>query len=255
MIPTDDRGLLLGDGLFETILWTGGGLEAWDRHMDRLVAGCEVLDLPSPERARLHAAALSALAAKALMNIRAAVRVTWTAGSGGRGLDRPSPVVPRLTVAANPAPPPVGPAALMVSSVRRNEGSPASRLKSLAYLDNVLARREATTAGADEALMLNGRGRIACAAAANLFWFEGDTLVTPALTLGALPGLMRHTMIDQARRLGIRVQEADSPLATLRRARGLCLTNSLIGARPVASLNGKPIAGHPALAELSAALA
>ncbi|HEY3887643.1 MAG TPA: aminotransferase class IV, partial [Caulobacteraceae bacterium] len=190
-VPPDDRGLLLGDGLFETVLALSGRPLFVAEHLARLTRGCAVLGLPPPDEPVVRRAMDQALAGAGLRDGRAAVRLTWTAGSAGRGLDRPARVRPRLMVAATPAPLPLSPAALAIVSVRRNAGSPASRLKTLAYLDNVLARREALAAGADEAVMLNTAGELACAAAANLFWVSDGRLRTPALDCGVLDGIAR----------------------------------------------------------------
>jgi branched-chain amino acid aminotransferase/4-amino-4-deoxychorismate lyase len=254
MISDRDRGLLLGDGLFETVLWTGRGLAAWGEHVARLQAGCAVIGLPAPAAARLHDAAVAAVEQAGLSDGRAAVRLTWTAGSGGRGLDRPDDPTPALLAAASPAPARTAPSRLAVSAVRRNDGSPAARLKTLAYLDNVLARREARLAGADEAVMLNTRGEVACAAAANLFWFEDDRLITPALSVGVLAGVARAAVLRLAPTLGLAVEEAVVRPRALRDVRGLFLTNSLIGVRPVAALDGASAAVHPAVALLAGAL-
>jgi branched-chain amino acid aminotransferase/4-amino-4-deoxychorismate lyase len=253
-IAGDDRGLLLGDGLFETLLWSRGALVAARAHFNRLGLGCCELGLPTPDPDRFVGEAVDAVARAGLRETRAAVRITWTAGSGGRGLDRPSDPLPRMLASAAPAPPPVGPARLATASVRRNEGSPASRLKTLAYLDNVLARREARLAGADEALMLNNRGDIAGGAAANLFWFEGQTLVTPALECGVLAGITRAAVIENAHRLGLVVWEVAAPANSLSDATGLFLTNSLIGVRPVDRLDGHPAPDHPLVSALARAL-
>jgi len=250
MIPEDDRGLLLGDGLFETVLWDGGPAD-FDAHADRLASGCGLLGLPAPERPALLKAAMAAVERSGLP--RAAVRLNWTAGSGGRGLDRPSTVQPRLFAGAFPAPERGGASRLATAATRRNETSALSRVKSLSYLDNVLARREAAAAGADEALMLNTRGEIACAGAANLFWFEGDRLVTPALACGVLAGTMRARVLARAAEVGIEAEEVAAPREALDRARGLFLTNSLIGVRVVETLDGRAIAPHPAVSVLAEA--
>ena len=251
MIKANDRGLLLGDGLFETVLWENGVLAAFDAHANRLIAGCATLGLPAPDAEALNAAAMMAIADYSLEDTRAAVRLTWTAGSGGGGLDRPTQIAPRLIATAAGSLKPTTPARLIVSTIRRNEGSPVSRLKSLAYLDNVLARREARAAGADEALMLNNRGEIACAAAANVFWFEGETLVTPALECGVLDGIMRAAVIERARAMGWAVRETRAPLAALDDARGSFLTNSLIGVRGIERLGGRDIVAHPHFTKLA----
>uniref|UniRef100_UPI0030F4AC54 aminotransferase class IV n=1 Tax=Phenylobacterium sp. TaxID=1871053 RepID=UPI0030F4AC54 len=84
-IAMDDRGLLLGDGLFETLLWRDGTLLALEAHLDRMAAGCAVLGLPAPDRDEAKARMARAVAQAGLEGARAAVRLTWTAGSGGRG--------------------------------------------------------------------------------------------------------------------------------------------------------------------------
>lgn len=240
-VPTDDRGLLLGDGLFETILADAGELVAFAAHMDRLSAGCGLLGLPAPDRERIHSAALSALAGAGLKQDRAAVRVTWTAGSGGRGVTRPAKIAPRLLVTAAPSAKPQTAARLVTSSVRRNEGSPTSSLKTLSYLDSVLARREAEAAGADEALMLTNSGHVACAAVANILWLKGGVLFTPALDLGILPGISRAEILLAARENGVRVDEGRFTAQALMEADAILLSNSLIGVRMVASLDGRPL--------------
>ncbi len=251
IVPVDDRGFLLGDGLFETILFEAGKLHHFAAHADRMIRGCAILGLPPPEAQVIEIVALNAVRAAGLTEARAAVRLTWTAGSGGRGLDRPDDPQPRLVVSAAPSAKPVTPARLVTAAIRRNEGSPVSRIKSLNYLDNVLARRAARQAGADEALMLNNRGEIAGGAAANLFWFEGDTLLTPALECGVLDGVMRGLVIDRAARLGIAVHEVTA--TDLEGATGVFLTNSLIGVRPVHSIDGAPVIAHSAVRRLSSA--
>jgi len=251
-VPADDRGLLLGDGLFETILWADGGSVLFEAHAARLIRGCGVLGLPPPEPDALLAAAEAA--AKSVTAPRIAVRLTWTAGSGGRGLDRPNEPEPRLIASAAPSPRPDRPASLITATVRRNEASPASRLKTLAYLDNVLARREARGAGAGEAQVLNVAGEVACAAVANLFWFEAEEVVTPALDCGVLDGVMRREAISIARGLGWSVREVHAARARLDQAAGLFLTNSLIGLRPVDRLDGRAVPDHSGRARLAQAL-
>lgn len=245
-VPHDDRGLLLGDGLFETLLARGGVLEHWEAHLARLIAGCAVLGLPAPDGAAALRLCQQAVEDAGLS--RAAVRLTLTAGSGGRGLDRPAQAQPRMFATANASPAPVGPAQLVTVGVRRNEHSPVSRLKTLSYLDNVLARREA---GPAEALMLNTAGEVACAAAANIFWVEDGRLLTPALDCGVLNGIMRGVVIARARAKGITVEEVRADRAALDGATGLFLTNSLIGVRPVSMLDGRAVPESPLAARIS----
>lgn len=250
-VPIDDRGLTLGDGLFETVLAEDGTLRLWNEHVARLVRGCAALGLPAPDGEVLERAARQALAGVGLLGGRAAVRLSWTAGSGGRGLDRPTTPEPRLVVQAAPAPLPSGSARLATVSIRRNPTSPTSRLKTLAYLDPVLARREAVLAGADEALMLDTEGRIACAAAANVFWLAGGRLYTPALDCGVLDGIIRARVITAA---PCEVVETRAGLEALNEAEAMFLTNSLLGVRAVSSLDGRAISGDAFVSEVARAV-
>jgi branched-chain amino acid aminotransferase/4-amino-4-deoxychorismate lyase len=251
-VPADDRGLTLGDGLFETVLALDGAMVALEAHLERLAAGCAVLGLPAPDL--VAARSLMAAAIAASPGPRLAVRLTLTAGSGGRGLERPDRPALRLFAAASPAPEPAGPARLIVSAVRRNEGSPVSRLKTLAYLDSVLARREARAAGADEALMLNGAGEAACAAAANIFWVRDGRLHTPALACGVLAGVMRARVIGLAALLGVETREVRAGPEAVQGADGVFLTNSLVGLRPAAELDGARLGEAPLIEALRRAV-
>jgi len=249
VIPIDDRGFLLGDGLFETVLFKAGRPVLWEAHMARLTRGCLAIGLPPPDARRLEAEARRAVADRRLGSARAAVRLTWTAGSGGRGLGRPEPPTPRLVASAAASPRPDGPATVVVSKIRRNARSPSARLKSLGYLDNVLARREAEAAGADEALMLNTAGHAASAAAANLFWITDGRLHTPSLACGVLDGIMRAQVMAAAP-----VEEVRASLDTLLQAEAAFLTNSLIGIRTIRLLAGRFLQPHPIIGQLNADL-
>jgi aminodeoxychorismate lyase len=254
-VPLDDRGLLLGDGLFETVLARAGELVALEAHLERMAAGCAVLGLAPPDPAAAEALMRRALVAAGLEASRAAVRLTLTAGSGGRGLDRPAAPAPRLFATAAASQPPATPARMITSAVRRNADSPASRLKTLAYLDNVLARREATQAGAEEALMLNSRGEVAGAAAANIFWIQGEALFTPALECGVLAGIARAQVMAEAEALGVQTIRVRARPQELARAQAVFLTNSLIGVRAVSALDGVDFSPSPLVARLAEAMA
>lgn len=254
-VPYDDRGLTLGDGLFETLLSVNGRLILWDEHVDRLRRGCQALALPAPRERDLAEAVAAALLESGLAEGRAAVRLTWTAGSGGRGLDRPAAPAPRLFATAASAPAPTTPARLIVSDVRRNEGSPASRLKTLSYIDNVLAREQARARGADEAVMLNNRGELACAGAANLFWVRDGEVFTPDLACGALDGIMRARVLDAAHGLGLACSQVRCGLEKMLAADSVFLTNSLIGVRVVSEVEASVYRASDLVASLSAAIA
>jgi branched-chain amino acid aminotransferase/4-amino-4-deoxychorismate lyase len=238
-IALDDRGFTLGHGLFETVLWSNDAPEHWDAHLERMERGCRALGLPLPDRAAARMAAEIAIEARGSPR-RAAVRLNWSAGPGDRGLDPPATFAPRLSASASLLGPAPGPARLITAHVRRNDRSPASRLKSLSYLDNVLARAEARAAGADEALMLNTAGEVACAAAANVFWLRHDEVFTPDLACGVLDGVIRREVISACHRLGLPVHEV---FANPGRVAGapMFITNSLIGVRDVAMIDGQEL--------------
>jgi branched-chain amino acid aminotransferase/4-amino-4-deoxychorismate lyase len=210
-----------------------------------------VVGIQPPDEALAREAAGRALIEAGLVSGRAAVRLTLTAGSG-RGLDRPVPAEGRLFVQASAAAPlAAAPVTLATASIRRNQSSPLSRVKSLSYLDNILARLQARQAGAEEALMLNGDGEIACAAAANLFWVAEGRLWTPALDCGVLEGVVRGQVIAAAQGLGVETVQTAAPLQALEGAEGVFLTNSLMGVRAVGSLDGRPLPASRLVDEIS----
>lgn len=236
-----DRGLLLGDGLFETLLLRGGDVVRLDAHLARLAQGAAVLGLPLPPDRDTLAAALRATAtANGLDGGRpngGSLRLTLTAGPAPRGLPRPASPAPTLMITASPPAPPPPPARVLIATVtRRNEQSPLSRVKSLNYLDQILARNQAQAAGLDDALLRNGRGDVVCASAANLFVVLADgRLVTPPLADGALPGTRRAAALAALGATELSLRPADLPTA-----REVFLTSSL-SVRAVVAVDGHAI--------------
>lgn len=244
-IDPRDRGFLLGDGLFETIRAERGRLPLLERHLDRLEAGIATLGIPLPEpRDAIAAASLEVLEANRLTNHSAAVRLTLSRGRGPRGLVPPPEPEPTLLITAAPLVEQVpAPGRVVISTLRRNEHSPLSRIKSLNYLDGVLALREAKERGADDAILCNTAGRLACASAANLFIVRGGALLTPGVGEGVLPGVTRALLLQLAREIGSSAEEAALPTSALEGAEEAFLSNSLIGVRPLVAVDGLPVAG------------
>jgi branched-chain amino acid aminotransferase len=244
-IPVSDRGLLLGDGLFETMAVSGGQVFDLDAHLERLAVGLAVLKFAgSVDLVKLRAAIADYAAAGGMA--QAVLRLTATRGAGPRGLLPPASPEPTLLMALSPMPPlNAAPLSLHVATVtRRNEFSPLSRIKALPYLDNVLALQEAREHGADEALLLNTQGRIACASAANVFVLRGDRLETPPISDGALPGIMRARVLALAPKLGLAPVEMPLSAGGLAGADEVFLTNSIRRITPVRECDGKPIGGR-----------
>jgi len=250
-ISAADRGLLLGDGLFETIRVEDGAPRRLSRHMRRLASSARALDLPVPVSAEAVKAGILSLTGEAGLW---AARLTVTRGPGGRGLDLPEPLEPAALLSAAPYQGQGTPARLVISDVTRSVRAVSSRHKTLSYIDNVEARRRARALGADDAVMLNGLGDIACASAANIFWIAGGRLYTPALSCGALAGITRACVMRQAGALKIPVEAGRFSAAAVQSAEAAFLTNALTGVRPVAGIGGRSLnAGHPMLVKLKTA--
>ncbi len=247
-ISPADRGLLLGDGLFETMRVYGGDIFRLDAHLERLLAGADFLGIPLPDMGEgLPQALARTLEGNGLARGDASLRVTLTRGSGPRGLAPPPQSRPTLLVTASPlARAAYPPATAITSSIRRNEQSPLANLKTLNFLDNILARREAAEAGADEALLLNTAGDIAEASAANLFAVFDGVLQTPSLGDGALPGVTRAVVMELAQELDIPVVEASLIPEQLFGADEAFLTNSLVEIWALVEVDGREIGGGKA---------
>lgn len=234
-IDASDRGLLLGDGVFDTSLAIGGRVFLREEHLQRMEAALGILDIPA-DMAKIGAA----MDALAMREGNGSLRITVTRGPGPRGLKAPAD--PRPTILGSSAP--LNPAAMFapiqlgLSAVRRNETSPLSRLKSLSYLDAVLAAREIEKTSATEALFLNTRGTLACSSLANVFVVEGFELATPPLKDGVLPGILRGWILAHAEDHGLRPIERSIPKKALDQADAIFLTNSLRLVSP-ATLTGK----------------
>lgn len=240
-IAPDDRGLTLGDGLFETIAVRKAAPKRLSAHLARLREGAGLLGIPVPYTDAKIAELIASLISVNAMT-EGALRVTLTRGPGARGVAPPPAPSPTFLITAGPLPP-ADPLALAVAqSTRRNEASPLARMKTLCYLDNIIARREAVAAGADDAVLLNTQGRVAETTVANIFCLIGGGLVTPPVAEGALPGVMRAEVIRLAR-----AEERPITPAELEEAGEIFVCNAL-GVRPVVRVNGRIVGdGAPGL--------
>ncbi|MFC0220597.1 aminotransferase class IV [Pseudochelatococcus lubricantis] len=245
-LSVTDRGFLLGDGLYETIRVTNGEAAHLERHLARLAHGAAVIGLPLPA-VDVAAAVAAVIAANALQ--AGSLRLTFTRGSGPRGLLPPDAPDPTLLITAFPASPQAATAHVIVASrTRRNEHSPVAGIKSTNCLDNIIARLEARDCGADDALLLNTAGRIAEASAANVFALIGGVWLTPPVAEGALPGITRARILETGGR------EASLTVDDLLNADEIVLTSSL-GIRAVKALAGKDLpASGPGASRLARAL-
>ncbi len=250
-----DRGLLYGYGLFETMRSYGGRVFRLEEHYSRLCHGAARLAMDVPlSLSQLGEAVEAILKRNDLTD--AYLRLTVTAGPPSDAAGRAGEAA--LFLFARPLadyPPALygrGMAAV-VSSVRRNETSPLSRIKSLNYLDNLLAREDARRHDADEAILLNTRGFVAEGSASNVFLVQQGRpacpvgrLLTPGVESGVLPGIARRAVLELAPAAGLEAIESEVGLSAFENASEAFLTNSIMEVMPLTSLDGRPVgSGRP----------
>ncbi len=241
-VAADDAGLLHGNGLFETFRARGGRVYLLQRHVERLRKGAGELAIDIPTDVERLPEIVKELAERCGL-ADARVRLTLTAG--------PQDGQPVLVLQARPAtgyPPEMYKRGVtaVIASIRRNETSPLAHIKSLSYLDNLLAKREALQAGADEALLLNTKGSLAESTTANLFVVRTHEVVTPPVADGALPGVTRSAVLELAESAGMGASEATLTVDDLRHADEAFLTNAVAGVLPLVSVDSQNVgSGEP----------
>ncbi len=240
-VAGDDRGVLLGDGLFETLAMVDSRPLRLAKHLDRLRMGASALRIPVPLDGQQAVQAITELCRLHKMT-EGSARITVLRGPGPRGVLPPREPTPVVLIAVHEGT--VGDTrpmtAVVASSTRRNDRSPLSGIKTTNYGDAILARREANAAGADDAIMLNTRDTVAEATAANVFCVIDGAVVTPPVADGALPGIMRDAVMMDVDALARTISTED-----LQRAEEIFLTSSL-SVRPVVKLDGAPVGtGQP----------
>lgn len=238
-VERGERGLLLGDGLFETILVLNRTPLWGNMHFARLEAAAHELGLGF-NRDLLDDAVDELL--DGTSKLHQVLRVTLTRGSAARGLAATGGSSSLLLMldAFDPAMM-LKPVALASTAIRRNPASVSCRLKTLSYVDNIAAAREAASHGMEDALMLNTAGNVACTTIANLFLLKDGTLVTPARDQGILTGVTRQALLHSAAHLGLKAEERVVRPEELHEAQGVFLTNSLRFIRPVTALDQRPL--------------
>jgi branched-chain amino acid aminotransferase len=245
-----DHGFLYGYGLFETMRAYGGSIFRLDRHLDRLHDAALTLGLASRIMAfDLKKGCYDVLKANNLSDAR--IRLTISAGEGDI---TPNPdtcqgitvfiVARKLT----PLPPESYERGYTghLSTWRRSTQSPVSQFKSICYLENVLARREARAVGAHEAVLLNERGLVAEGSSANIFVVSRQILVTPTIDSGALAGITRDAVLEVAHATGLTSEVRQVEVEELHLADEVFLTNSIVEIMPLTYLDKRPIgSGEP----------
>jgi 4-amino-4-deoxychorismate lyase len=244
-VPLADRGLHYGDGLFETIAVIAGRPCLWDRHVERLAAGCRRLRLPVPDPALLRGEAQRLAAGHSL----AVLKILVTRGDGGRGYRPPRPAAARRVLLLSPwrdNPPSWREEGVRVRWCDTRLGiQPAlAGLKHLNRLEQVLARGEWDDPDIPEGLMLDAQGGVVEGTQSNLFVWRGGRLLTPALDRCGVAGVVRGLGLEVASALGIPAAEERLTVGDVEHASALYLTSSLIGVWRVADLAGRRYPPH-----------
>ncbi len=238
-----DHGLLYGDGVFEGIRAYQGKMFRLDEHLERLYNSAHsigISEVPlSPEEMRQ--AIVQSLRLNQLKD--AHIKPVITRGIGIMGLDPRKASHPSVLIYSYSYSSILGvePVHLITSSVRRK--SPYSvdpSIKSLCYVDNILAKLQANSAGADDALMLDPDGFVAEATAANIFSYQDGKLYTPCTT-ACLPGITRAAIIELARTDGMETMERNMTVADFYVAEEVFLTGTAAEVVPVASIDGRNV--------------
>ncbi|MEK6662900.1 MAG: branched-chain-amino-acid transaminase [Pseudomonadota bacterium] len=245
-----DHGLLYGDGVFEGIRFYHGRAFRLDAHLDRLYRSAAALRLAPPyNSATLTAAVNETIGAFGAAN--GYLRLVVTRGEGRLGLDPSSCARGNTFILAdhlalvdentrNTG------ARLIVAATRRlGSDGLDPRIKSLNYLNHILARMEATNAGADEAILLNSQGRVAEGTADNIFIVRNGVLLTPPATDGALEGITRAVVLELAAALRIPARETSLAPYDLYTADEAFLTGTGAELIPVREVDGRSLAHCP----------
>jgi branched-chain amino acid aminotransferase len=245
-----DHGLLYGDGVFEGIRFYNHRAFKLDEHLHRLERSAKVIALTLPYTRDQMSDAVKQL----ILAFHAPdgyLRIVLTRGEGAMGLDPRGCTKPNLFIIAGQL--------HLVSEEARQQGIRVviasirrlpldgldPRIKSLNYLNHILARIEANNAGADEAILLNQQGRIAEGSSENVFVFRKGSLVTPPVTEGALEGITRQTVIDLATRAAIAVEQTPIAPYDLYTAEEGFLTGSGAELIPIKEVDGRPMTYCP----------
>lgn len=247
-LSVEDRGFLLGDGLFETMKAYRGRVFCLRKHWQRLKDASDFLQIPLfLGWEDLLKISQELLAQNHLNESVAVLRLTLTRGKGPRGLmppDYPQPNI-MLTAFSREAHF-LAESSLWVVEICKNERSPLARIKSLNYLENILAKTAAVRAGANEAVLLNTQGLVASASCANIFLkLPNGKILTPGLDQGILAGVTRGLVIEMAQKSGIEIEEGQVTQQDLKNAEEIFLTNSLIEIQGVNRIQGRRLPSIP----------
>ena len=246
-----DHGLLYGDGVFEGLRSYSGRVFRLDAHLDRLWASAKAICLEIPlSKEAVAKAVTDTLAANGLSD--GYIRLVVTRGAGSLGLDpnrtkNPQVIVIADTIALYPKEHYEKGLRIVTAATQRVQSAALSpRIKSLNYLNNIMAKLEGLRAGCVEALMLNHKGEVAECTGDNVFVVRSGILLTPPPDAGILEGITRNAVMELAHRAGIDCREATLTRHDLYTADECFLTGTAAEVIPVVDIDGRTIgAGAP----------
>ncbi|MBI3859335.1 MAG: branched-chain-amino-acid transaminase [Thaumarchaeota archaeon] len=214
VVSVFDHGLLYGDGVFEGIRAYAGSVFRLDDHIERLYDSAKVIHLKIPiSKHELSEAVVETLRKNHLKD--AYIRLVVTRGEGDLGVDPDLCKEPTLFIIAEPMATALGPkdpkvVRTIISSVRRDSVEATSHeMKSLNYLNSIMAKIEANNAGVDDSILLDSRGLVSEASVTNVFLVRDRTVSTPSSAAGILHGVTRARLISLCSDLGLDVRERD----------------------------------------------
>jgi branched-chain amino acid aminotransferase len=252
-----DHGLLYGDGVFEGIRCYNGNIFKLEEHIDRLYDSAEAISLQIQlGRDQLKDAIVSTLKANNLKD--SYIRLVVTRGVGKLGLDPFNCETPQLVIITDTIqlyPKELyekGLDAIIVQTIRNHSKALNPTIKSMNYLNNILAKIECLRAGAAEGIMLNTDGYVAECTGDNIFIVKDNEIFTPPVSAGILIGITRNVVIELAKEANITVKEEQLTEDDLYNADECFLTGTAAEIIPVANIDGRKIAtGKPGKITLS----
>ncbi|WP_069998356.1 aminotransferase class IV [Cellulosilyticum sp. I15G10I2] len=233
-IQAKDQGLLFGYGVFETIRIYNGMPLMLMKHLERLTAALCIMEINIPSLPILEAEVTRFIHHIKLCN--GVLRITVT-----KGFKEATILFTHRETGYDAESYKKG-FSLKTSAIKRNATSPLSYLKTLNYMDSLIAKRESLRAGYDEALFINTDNRVSECSSSNIFFIHDQKLYTPAITCGLLNGIVRALILsDIVKELNLTVTEGEYVLDTLYQADEIFITNSVIQIMPIIKVDNQII--------------
>ena len=237
-IKHNDRGFTLGHGVFETMLVKKSTIPAIRYHWKRLESSLKSINITIPfSYPEFSAMILQLITHNQLQDKIAVARMTVSQGESERGILAPCQIKPNFVLSVLGYTPMFSEKySALVVSLKKNESSITSRIKSISYLDNIFAKKEAVEKGFNEAFLLNSKNNVADGAIANIFIVKDKQIFTPFISDGALPGIIRRILLEEFSK-DFSITEHTISKYMLMDADEIFITNALIGVQPVNKLN------------------